>query len=103
MTLQDEFASSEGLPSPESRGKFTSSQRVAVGKLVTPKQHLLLMSSLEWEEFLEEWAVFQKRQYHLVTRLGGPMTMELTWLAFVLTRALRVIGSTTNASTTVPR
>jgi len=41
------------------------------GKQYTPKQHLLLVTADDWEEFLVEWGTFQKNIYKLVTRLGG--------------------------------
>lgn len=41
------------------------------GKLYSAEQHLLLMSADDWEEFVREWAEFQKTKYKLVTRLGG--------------------------------
>lgn len=41
------------------------------GKLLSPEKHLLLMSAHDWEEFIKEWAQFQKTKYHLVVRLGG--------------------------------
>ena len=59
------------LPPPNSENKHTSSQKVLNGKLISPKQHLLIISADDWEEFLEEWGYFQKEKYHLVTRLGG--------------------------------
>lgn len=36
-----------------------------------PQQLIILFSANDWEEFVAEWAYFQKKQYHLVTRLGG--------------------------------
>lgn len=41
------------------------------GKVLSPEKHLLLISADDWEEFIKEWAQFQKTQYHLVARLGG--------------------------------
>ena len=41
------------------------------GKVFPPKQHLLLFDADDWEEFVLEWAQFQKTKYHTVTRLGG--------------------------------
>ncbi|MBU2360490.1 MAG: hypothetical protein KKB02_16430 [Alphaproteobacteria bacterium] len=41
------------------------------GKLLSPDQHLLLMTAGDWEDFIKEWAQFQKKRYHLVDRLGG--------------------------------
>lgn len=41
------------------------------GKILTPKQHLLLFDADDWEQFIEEWAQFQKQQYLKVARLGG--------------------------------
>lgn len=59
------------LPTPKAQEKHSSAQKVLHGKLITPKQHLLLFSANDWEEFLEEWGQSQKSKYHLVTRLGG--------------------------------
>lgn len=59
------------LADPKSQKELVSSQRVSYGKLITPKQHLLLFSAEEWELFLEEWGTFQKPKYYIVTRLGG--------------------------------
>lgn len=59
------------LPHPPSQGQTASSQKVLSGKLITPKQHLLLFSADDWEEFLVEWGHFQKTKYHLVTGLGA--------------------------------
>lgn len=59
------------LPSPNANNKCTSSQNVLVGKLLTPRQHLLVMNADDWEEFLKEWGQSQKKKYHLVTGLGG--------------------------------
>lgn len=36
-----------------------------------PQQLILLFSHDDWEEFIAEWAYFQKKHYKLVTRLGG--------------------------------
>lgn len=41
------------------------------GKILSPEKHLLLMSSDDWEEFIKEWAQFQKSKYAFVARLGG--------------------------------
>ncbi len=68
--LQEEILELE-LPSPNSEVKYTSSQKVLNGKIIPPKQHLLLLSADDWEEFIVEWGHFQKTKYHLVTRLGG--------------------------------
>ncbi len=68
--LQDDLSNFE-LSTPNSGEKNISSQKVLNGKLITPKQHLLLFSAEDWEEFLVEWGHFQKTEYHLVTRLGG--------------------------------
>jgi hypothetical protein len=59
------------LSAPTVKAGNTSSQSVLNGKSITPRQHILLLSADEWEEFLEEWGHFQKTKYHLVTRLGG--------------------------------
>ena len=59
------------LAAPDENKKFTSSQKVLNGKIISPKQHLLLISADDWEEFITEWGHFQKTKYNLVTRLGG--------------------------------
>jgi hypothetical protein len=41
------------------------------GKLLSPEKHLLLMSADDWEEFIKEWAEYQKGLYKTVVRLGG--------------------------------
>jgi hypothetical protein len=55
----------------DSTQQFSSSSRVKSGKFVTPRQYLLLMSAEEWEIFVCEWGVYQKKLYKLVTRMGG--------------------------------
>lgn len=60
----------DGIEPPAS----TSTLNIAMaqsGKLLTPEKHLLLISADDWEEFIKEWAQFQKTKYHLVSRLGG--------------------------------
>ncbi|MGY5650451.1 ABC-three component system protein [Vibrio cincinnatiensis] len=61
------------LPSPKSSEvkMFVSSNRVKTGKIITPRQHLLLISAEDWELFISEWGLYQKERYNLVTRLGG--------------------------------
>lgn len=59
------------LSKPKCEKDSVSFQQISYGKLITPRQHLLLFSAEEWEFFLEEWGTFQKSKYHLVTRLGG--------------------------------
>jgi len=36
-----------------------------------PNQLMLLFQATDWEEFIKEWAQFQKQKYHLVSRMGG--------------------------------
>jgi hypothetical protein len=59
------------LAKPKSEKDSATSRQVSYGKVITPRQHLLLFSAEEWEFFLEEWGTFQKSKYRLVTRLGG--------------------------------
>jgi hypothetical protein len=59
------------LDEPTSQSDSASLRQVSYGKVITPRQHLLLFSPEDWELFLEEWGTFQKSKYHLVTRLGG--------------------------------
>jgi len=54
------------------------------GKLLTPEQHLLLMSADDWEQFIKEWAQFQKTTYHLVVRLGGADDYGIDVAGFVM-------------------
>ncbi len=58
------------LPSPV-QNNSTSGLKSLTGKTYTPKQHLLLISSDDWEEFIVEWGNFQKNKYRIVTRFGG--------------------------------
>ena len=53
------------------------------GKLLSPEKHLLLMSADDWEEFIKEWAQFQKTKYHLVVRLGGANDYGIDVAGFV--------------------
>lgn len=55
---------------PEKKEVFSGIKSLT-GKQYTPKQHLLLSTAEDWEEFLVEWGTFQKGLYKLVTRLGG--------------------------------
>ncbi|WP_413524976.1 ABC-three component system protein [Photobacterium phosphoreum] len=50
---------------------YVSSSRVKAGKIISPRQHLLLISAEDWEVFVSEWGLYQKGIYRLVTRLGG--------------------------------
>lgn len=59
------------IPTPKKNSAVASSQRVGIGKLVTPKQHIFLFESGDWEQFVVEWGVFQTQKYKLVTQLGG--------------------------------
>ena len=69
--MSNDYLNEFELSDPKSGQDNASSQKVLSGKLITPKQHLLLVSANEWEDFIEEWGVFQKSKYHLVTRFGG--------------------------------
>lgn len=62
---------SHELNKPTSQNDSASLRQVSYGKIIPPRQHLLLFSAEDWELFLEEWGAFQKSKYHLVTRLGG--------------------------------
>lgn len=61
---------SVGITAPENEVLLNSSTARS-GKLLSPDQHLLLMTAGDWEDFIKEWAQFQKTKYHLVDRLGG--------------------------------
>jgi hypothetical protein len=75
------------LPEPKSELENTSSQKVLNGKSITPKQHLLLLSADEWEEFIEEWGVFKKSEYQLVTGLGGANDFGIDVACFLTEKA----------------
>jgi len=53
------------------------------GKIYSPEKHLFLMSADDWEEFIKEWAQFQKTNYQLVTRLGGANDYGIDVAGFV--------------------
>lgn len=53
------------------------------GKLLSPDQHLLLITAGDWEDFIKEWAQFQKTKYHLVDRLGGANDYGIDVAGFV--------------------
>jgi hypothetical protein len=53
------------------------------GKILSPEQHLLLMSANDWEDFIKEWAQFQKSEYYLVDRLGGANDYGIDVAGFV--------------------
>ncbi len=57
------------MPTPIMAG--VTAAKTLSGKLLTPKQHLFVIDADDWEEFLLEWAQFQKTKYKLVARLGG--------------------------------
>lgn len=61
---------SDGITPPNANPTLNSAVAQS-GKLLSPEKHLLLMSADDWEEFIKEWAQFQKTKYHLVARLGG--------------------------------
>lgn len=61
---------STGIDPPTSAPTLNSAVAQS-GKILSPEKHLLLISAEEWEEFIKEWAQFQKAKYHLVDRLGG--------------------------------
>lgn len=53
------------------------------GKLLSPDQHLLLITAGDWEDFIKEWAQFKKSKYHLVDRLGGANDYGIDVAGFV--------------------
>lgn len=59
-----------GIAAPEATTTLNVSAAQS-GKIYTPEKHLLLISANDWEDFIREWAQFQKSKYHLVDRLGG--------------------------------
>ncbi|MBV1929147.1 MAG: hypothetical protein KUG81_06500 [Gammaproteobacteria bacterium] len=70
MSLLDCNLSDFEITAPDYDGQIASSESVKSGKILTPKQHIMLFSADDWEEFLNEWGYFQK-QYKIVTKLGG--------------------------------
>ncbi|MBO6725515.1 MAG: hypothetical protein JJ911_07635 [Rhizobiaceae bacterium] len=73
---------SKGIEPPPV-GSTLNSAFAQSGKLLSPEKHLLLMSADDWEEFIKEWAQFQKTNYHLVTRLGGADDFGIDVAGFV--------------------
>ena len=63
-------ANSDGIEAPSETPTLNSAVAQS-GKLLTPEKHLLSISADDWEEFIKEWAQFQKTKYPLVDRLGG--------------------------------
>ena len=60
-----------------------SGARILHGRIIPPQQQILLFSSQEWEEFIEEWAQHQKTVYSTVTRFAGPNDMGIDVAAFL--------------------
>lgn len=54
-----------------------SSAKILHGRLIAPKQQVLLYSPDEWEAFIEEWAYCQKTKYAKVVRLAGANDMGI--------------------------
>lgn len=52
-------------------GVAVTAAKTFSGKVLPPRQHLLLFTAVDWEEFVCEWAQHQKSKYKLVARLGG--------------------------------
>lgn len=73
---------SDGISAPN-RNQTLNSATAQSGKLLSPEKHLLLMSADDWEEFIKEWAQFQKTKYHLVDRLGGANDFGIDVAGFV--------------------
>lgn len=71
-----------GISAPENEHTLNSATAQS-GKLLSPEQHLLLISAGDWEEFIKEWAQFQKSKYHLVDRLGGANDYGIDVAGFV--------------------
>ncbi|PHR92432.1 MAG: hypothetical protein COA69_08650 [Robiginitomaculum sp.] len=61
------------LPTPTAKTEEIVAPQLLAGhgKPPPPQQLILLYSADDWEEFLLEWAYYQKEQYKLVIRLGG--------------------------------
>ena len=73
---------SDGIASPSIEISLNSAIAKS-GKLLSPEKHLLLISADDWEEFIKEWAHFQKTKYHLVDRLGGANDYGIDVAGFV--------------------
>tara|TARA_R100001129_G_scaffold62732_1_gene42760 strand:+ start:1555 stop:2652 length:1098 start_codon:yes stop_codon:yes gene_type:complete len=78
-------ANSDGIEAPSETPTLNSAVAQS-GKLLTPEKHLLLISADDWEEFIKEWAQFQKTKYHLVDRLGGADDYGIDVAGFVTDR-----------------
>lgn len=73
---------SDGIEAPSKKSPLNSGVAQS-GKLLSPEQHLLLMSADDWEEFIKEWAQFQRTKYYLVDRLGGANDYGIDVAGFV--------------------
>jgi len=65
------------IPAPPPGQLPSTSHAVFFGHPITPQQRLLLYSSAEWEEFIHEWAHYQKTVYFKVVRLTGAGDMGI--------------------------
>ncbi|MGJ8687755.1 MAG: hypothetical protein ACSHWQ_09770, partial [Spongiibacteraceae bacterium] len=68
---------------PPAKEATLNSATAQSGKLLSPDQHLLLVTADDWEDFIKEWAQFQKTKYHLVDRLGGANDYGIDVAGFV--------------------
>ena len=69
------------VPDPPSQST-ASSAKILHGRLVPPQQQILLYSAAEWEEFILEWAHYQKTKYKKVVRLSGANDMGIDVAGF---------------------
>ncbi|WP_063307745.1 ABC-three component system protein [Pseudovibrio sp. Ad46] len=72
--LDQEVPSATTLP--------VSSDTINAKSPFLPQQLILLFNHDQWEEFIREWAHFQKSQYSLVVRLGGANDYGIDVAAF---------------------
>lgn len=51
--------------------KAASAAKINAQTSFSPDQLIFLFQASDWEEFIKEWAHFQKQKYQLVSRMGG--------------------------------
>ena len=71
LSLLSKDLSEHVMAEPAGKPNEIVAPQLISGKPPPPQQLILLYSANDWEEFLREWGHYQKKQYHLVTRLGG--------------------------------
>lgn len=71
------------LPAPVAPSGLATADQVATGLPVPPIERVRLMSSLQWEEFILEWATSLSEKYPRVERHGGPGDQGRDIVAFL--------------------